>query len=77
MKSNLNVNISLPQSEFAILKKLAKALGWNLFVQQQERSIDIKERKKIIEELYGCIQLPEEFDYKKELEQAISDKYEL
>ena len=53
MKSNLNVNISLPQSEFAILKKLAKALGWNLFVQQQERSIDIKERKKIIEELYA------------------------
>ena len=78
MDTNMNVNISLPQSEFSILKKMAKSLGWNLFVSQEN---EIKEeqslRKQRIEKLYGCIQLPKDFDYKKELEESIADKYKL
>ena len=78
MDTNMNVNISLPQSEFSILKKMAKSLGWNLFVSQEN---EIKEeqslRKQRIEKLYGCIQLPNDFDYKKELEESIADKYKL
>lgn len=75
MDTNLNVNISLPESEFNLLKKLAKALGWNLFIQRKEDELSISKRKELVEKLYGCVQLPEEFDYKKELEQAISEKY--
>lgn len=75
MDTNLNVNISLPESEFNLLKKLAKALGWNLFIQRKEDKLSISKRKELVEKLYGCVQLPEEFDYKKELEQAISEKY--
>ncbi len=76
MKGNLNVNISLPPSELALLKKLAKAMGWNLFVQQDlEPDSNNTGRQQMIEKLYGCIQLPENFDYKKELEQTISSKY--
>ncbi len=77
MDTNLNVNISLPESEFNILKKLAKALGWNLFVQTKEDELSISKRNELVEKLYGCVQLPENFDYKKELEQAISEKYKL
>ena len=75
MDTNFNVNISLPESEFNLLKKLAKALGWNLFIQRKEDELSISKRKELVEKLYGCVQLPEEFDYKKELEQAISEKY--
>ena len=75
MESNLNVKISLPQSELNILKELAKALGWNLFVQEEQNPIDNYERRELINKLYHCIQLPEDFDYKKELELAINEKY--
>ena len=64
MKTSMNVSISLPQSEFAILKKMAKALGWNLIVEQEEHAMDLSERNKTVERLYGCIQLPDDFDYK-------------
>ena len=76
MNTNLNVNISLPQSEFTILKKLAKALGWNLFVQEKPEELSVSQRKELVDKLYGCVQLPEDFDYKKELEIAINKKYE-
>ena len=76
MNTKLNVNISLPQSEFTILKKLAKALGWNLFVQEKPEELSVSQRKELVDKLYGCVQLPEDFDYKKELELAIKNKYE-
>ena len=75
MNTNLNVNISLPQSEFTILKKLAKALGWNLFVQEKPEELSVSQRKELVDKLYGCVQLPEDFDYKKELELALLEKY--
>ena len=75
MDTNLNVNISLPLSEFSILKKLAKALGWNLFVQDEPEEMSVSQRNELVEKLYGCVQLSEDFDYKKELEQAILEKY--
>jgi len=75
MNTKLNVNISLPQSEFTILKKLAKALGWNLFVQEKPEELSVSQRKELVDKLYGCVQLPEDFDYKKELEIAINEKY--
>lgn len=75
MDTNLNVNISLPLSEFSILKKLAKALGWNLFVQDKPEEMSVSQRNELVEKLYGCVQLSEDFDYKKELEQAILEKY--
>lgn len=76
MRTNINVNINLPQSELTILKKMAKAWGWNLFVMQENTS-GVAHHEELVKKLYGCIQLPEDFDYKKELEQAISDKYKL
>ena len=53
MNTKLNVNISLPQSEFTILKKLAKALGWNLFVQEKPEELSVSQRKEFVDKLYG------------------------
>lgn len=77
MESNLNVSINLPQSELEILKKMARALGWNLFVEQEREIIDDSQRMELVKKLYGCIQLPVEFDYKNELDKAITEKYNL
>ena len=73
----MNVNINLPQSEFAILKKMAKALGWDLFVQQEDNHINMLQRNELVKKLHGNVQLPENFDYKTELEQVLSKKYGL
>ena len=75
MKTNMNVSVSLPQSEFALLKKMAKAMGWNLFVEQEKDSVNFANRNKVVEKLYGCIQLPDDFDYKAEKEKYLSEKY--
>ena len=77
METTMNVNISLPQSEFAMLKKLAKALGWNLFVQQEDESINVQQRSELVQKLYGCVQLSEVFDYNAYLDQVLSEKYKL
>ena len=73
----MNVNIKLPQSEFAILKKMAKALGWHLFVQQEDNNINMLQRNELVKNLHGSVQLPEDFDYKTEQEQVLSKKYGL
>ena len=75
MRMSMNVSISLPKSVFAILKKMAKALGWNLFVEQEEHAMNLSERNKTVEKLYGCIQLPDDFDYKAEKAKYLSKKY--
>ena len=60
----MNVNNSLPQSEFAILKKLAKALGWNIFINQEDVDMNMLQRNELVKKLHGSVQLPENFDYK-------------
>ena len=70
----MNVNINLPQSEFAILKKMAKALGWDIFVQQEDNHINMLQRNELVKKLHGSVQLPENFDYKTELEHQNSFK---
>ena len=71
----MNVNINLPQSEFAILKKMAKALGWDLFIQQEDNNINMLQRNELVKKLHGSVQLPENFDYKTEMEQQSSFKF--
>ena len=73
----MNVNINLPQSQLDILKKMANALGWDLFVQQEDNHINMLQRNELVKKLHGSVQLPENFDYKKEMEQVLSKKYGL
>ena len=56
----MNVNINLPQSEFAILKKMAKALGWDLFVQQEDNHINMLQRNELVKKLKLVYSVPKE-----------------
>ncbi|WP_407393260.1 hypothetical protein [Methanobrevibacter sp.] len=47
-----------------------------MFVQEKPEELSVSQRKELVDKLYGCVQLPEDFDYKKELELAIKNKYE-
>ena len=45
--------------------------------EQEEHVMELSERNKKIEKLYGCIQLPDDFDYKAEKAKYLSEKYKL
>ncbi len=47
-------------------------MGWKLHFQ---KPAIISTTDKSVDELYGCIQLPKDFDYKKELEEELKKKY--
>ena len=66
------VYLDIPQNDIAFLKELVKKMGWKLHFQ--EPAI-ISTTDKSVDELYGCIQLPKDFDYKKELEEELKKKY--
>ena len=36
-----------------------------------------KDKVELAKRLYGCVQLSDDFDYKRELEEALSEKYRI
>ena len=76
MDDVVNVNLNIPQSDVHFLTELVKKMGWGM-EQQQKKMLSTKERLKLVQLLYGCIQLPEDFDYKEELTNVLADKYRL
>ena len=66
------VYLDIPQNDIAFLKELVKKMGWKLHFQ---KPAIISTTDKSVDELYGCIQLPKDFDYKKELEEELKKKY--
>ena len=76
MDNVVNVNLNIPQSDVHFLTELVKKMGWGM-EQQQKKMLSTKERLKLVQLLYGCIQVPEDFDYKEELTNVLADKYRL
>ena len=76
MDNVVNVNLNIPQSDVHFLTELVKKMGWGM-EQQQKKMLSTKERLKLVQRLYGCIQVPEDFDYKEELTNVLADKYRL
>lgn len=74
MDNVVNINLNIPRSDVHFLSELVKKMGWGMTHAQPTSSYDI-DKAKLAERLYGCIQLPENFDYKEELVSALSDKY--
>ena len=74
MDNVVNVSLNVPQSDVNFLSKLFKKMGWGM-KQTPTVPSSSKDRLMVAKRLYGCIQLPEDFDYKKSLATAISDKY--
>ena len=76
MDNVVNVSLNIPQSDVHFLTELVKKMGWGM-EQQQKKMLSTKERFKLVQRLYGCIQVPEDFDYKEELTNVLADKYRL
>ena len=74
MNNVVNVNLNVPQSDVNFLSKLVKKMGWGM-TQSQTVPSSAMDKMELVKRLYGCIQLPENFDYKEELTNALSDKY--
>ena len=76
MDNVVNINLNIPRSDVHFLSELVKKMGWGM-TQSQSVSPSLKDRTELALRLYGCIQLPNNFDYKKEVTSALSEKYHL
>ena len=76
MNSVVNVSLNVPQSDVNFLNKLVEKMGWGM-TQSQTVASSPKDKVELAKRLYGCSQLPENFDYKEELTTALTDKYRL
>ena len=76
MENIINVNLNIPRSDVHFLSELVKKMGWGM-VQSQSAVISAKDKVKLAQRMYGCVQLPEDFDYKEELAAALSAKYHM
>lgn len=74
MENVVNVNLNIPRSDVHFLNELVKKMGWGM-VQSQPVAISAEDKVKLAQRMYGCVQLPEDFDYKEELAAALSAKY--
>ena len=74
MENVVNVNLNIPRSDVHFLSELVKKMGWGM-VQSQPVAISAEDKVKLAQRMYGCVQLPEDFDYKEELAAALSAKY--
>ena len=66
MDNVVNINLNIPRSDVHFLSELVKKMGWGM-TQAQSMSSYSNDRVKLAERLYGCIELPVDFDYKEEL----------
>jgi hypothetical protein len=72
MDNVVNINLNIPRSDIHFLSELVKKMGWGM-TQSQTVSPSMKDKVKLAQRLYGCIQLPEDFDYKKEVASVLSE----
>lgn len=72
MNNVVNVSLNVPQSDVNFLNKLVEKMGWGM-TQSQVTVSSPKDKVELAKRLYGCIQLPEDFDYKEELTVALTD----
>jgi hypothetical protein len=72
-----SVHVTVPVSELQLLKDIAQKMGWMCHSDNNAEKISKnKKRMDALNRLKGCISLPADFDYKKEVSAAILEKYE-
>ena len=76
MDNIVNVNLNIPQSDIHFLSELVKKMGWGM-KQSQSIPSSVKDKLRLAQRLYGSVQLPNDFDYKEELANVLSDKYRM
>ncbi len=71
-----NVSLNVPMSDMRFFKDFVSKMGWDMTLRVNTIAVPKKnEYEEAMERLAGCIQLPEDFDYKKELETILTEKY--
>lgn len=75
MKEVININLNIPQTDIGLLEKLAKKMGWGMTQSVVEPSST--DRLALLQRLYGCVNLPADFDYKTVVSEALGEKYGL
>ncbi len=75
MSTELGVYLDIPQADLEFFKKLVKKMGWKMVLSKKEKKIKEGVDDDVLRKLYGCIELPVDFDYKEELQKAIEAKY--
>ena len=73
MKENVNINLNVPQSDLHLLERLAEKMGWEM--TRKVSSSTSADKVALLQRLYGCIELPDDFDYKAALSDALNQKY--
>jgi hypothetical protein len=70
------VSIRVPLVDLPLLKTLANKMGW-IISSEKVKGTPVRNPKKTeaLKKLRGCISLPDDFDYKSELEASILSKY--
>lgn len=71
------VLMTMPLADMEYASSVAKQRGWHIVVLPQKAKRPIKETQRPSQTLCGIISLPKDFDYKKELSDALAEKYKL
>lgn len=76
MEATIGVHLDIPRTDFSLLKALVKKMGWSIKQEViSEKTNADTSRVNLIHRLHGSITLPEDFDYKQELTEALTSKY--
>ncbi len=71
-----NISIEVPQSDMGFFRDFVKKMGWNMVISGKAAGAREKRGyKSAMKRLSGCITLSADYDYKKELEEALVEKY--
>lgn len=71
------LSIGIPQKDMAIAREMINRMGWIVYTYPQTKS-DKKQNDLLhnaIANLKGCISLPNNFDYKKDIAEYLEAKY--
>lgn len=70
------IHLDIPQSDMSFFMELVKKMGWKAtFGKKVEGEAKTSSDDALVDQLYGSVHLPVDFDYKKELAEAINAKY--
>ena len=69
------IELNVPVMDLELLKSLVKRMGWTIATKSPVASVN-PNKAEALNRLRGCVSLPTNFDYRKEMEQELSAKYE-
>ena len=63
--------MNIPSQDMKFLQELASKMGWDIL----GKTPAIKTNEKAVDKLYGSVSLPDNYDYKEDIEKILTKKY--